>query len=98
MSMAGPTVPVQPFVLPHGPTHEVVVDASENRIQHGLVEAPVIVDPPLHDRIDHSCQVRERQVTAPVDPPGANLPFNRLSGVATDRRGEVDEESDDFLA
>ena len=29
------------FVFPHGPTYEVVVDVSENRIQHGLVEAPI---------------------------------------------------------
>ena len=29
----------QPFVFPFGPSHEVRVDASEERVQPGLVEA-----------------------------------------------------------
>ena len=37
----------QPFVFPHGPPHERVVEVAEDRIQHGLVEASVIVDPAL---------------------------------------------------
>src|SRR6185437_6286284 len=46
-------VAVQSLVLPCGPTLEVAVDAFEEGIQHGLVEAPVVVDPALHDRVDH---------------------------------------------
>lgn len=51
----------QPRVLPHGPTNEMLVEASEYGIQHGLVEAPIIVEPPLHVRVEHSCKVREER-------------------------------------
>src|SRR6266851_7927888 len=44
-----PAVTAQPLVLPLGPANKVLVDAPEKRTQLGLVEAPVIVDPPLHD-------------------------------------------------
>ena len=37
-------VAAQAFVFPHGPPHERVVEVAEDWIQHGLVEAPEIVD------------------------------------------------------
>src|SRR6266568_4767326 len=47
----------QPFVLPAGPAHQMLVDAPQEGIQHRLVEAAVIVDPPLHNAVEHLCQV-----------------------------------------
>src|SRR5205807_4982764 len=40
-------VAAQAFVFPHGPPHERVVEVAKDRIQHGLVEAPKVVDPAL---------------------------------------------------
>lgn len=57
---------MQPLMLPHGPPSEVLVETSEEGIQLRLVEAPVLVDPPVHDGVDHPCEVREGLVTAPV--------------------------------
>jgi hypothetical protein len=48
-------------------------------------------DPPLHDGVEHACEVREGLVTAPGDVPGADLPADRLAGVVADRRREVHE-------
>ncbi len=59
----------QPLVFPLGPTHEVCVDASEEWIQPGLVEAPVIVDPSLHNFVEEVCKLVQRLVTTTIDPP-----------------------------
>src|SRR5689334_24879135 len=40
-----PPVAVQSFVLPLGPSHEILVDATEKRMQPSLVKASVVVDP-----------------------------------------------------
>ncbi len=45
-----PEVPVQPLVLPHGPTNETVVEMSQDGIQRGLVEAPAVADTNLSCR------------------------------------------------
>ena len=67
---------MQPLVFPLGPTHQILVDASEERIQPGLVEAPVVVDPALHDRLMNrarSARVlslrrlsRQRRISRPI--------------------------------
>ena len=47
----------QPLVLPLGPSHEIRVDASEEWIQPGPVEASVVVDPSLHDFVEEMRKV-----------------------------------------
>src|SRR5664280_2249275 len=81
----------EPFELAHGPAHQVVVDAPQKGIQHGLVEAPIEVDPPLHDAVEHQCQIVEGLVTAPGDVPGTDLPTHRRDHVLADRREETHE-------
>src|ERR1700730_3887417 len=81
----------QPFLLPHGPSNEILVHASEKRIQPGLVEASVVVDPPLHDFIEHVCKVAQRLVTATVEPPAPQFSTHRFESVVTHRRREVDK-------
>jgi hypothetical protein len=52
----------------------VFVDALEEGIQHGLVKAPVIVDPTTHDAVDHLCEVVDTEIAAAADSPGTYLP------------------------
>src|SRR3954447_5852644 len=42
------------------PTHPVPVESSQYGIEDGLTEAPIIVDPPLHDAVEHPRQIIER--------------------------------------
>src|SRR3981081_3178793 len=44
----------QPFVLAARPPHQGTVEAFEERIQHRLVEAAVIVGPALHNAVEHA--------------------------------------------
>src|SRR6266542_1840432 len=46
----------QPLVLPLSPTNQVVVERPERRVQRRAVEAPVVVDPPLHDDLNISAR------------------------------------------
>jgi hypothetical protein len=64
-------VAAQAFVFPHGPPHEELVEVAEDRIQHGLVEAPVVVDAALQHDVEHAHQVREGLVRGKVQPPAA---------------------------
>src|ERR1022692_5074405 len=55
----------QPFVVfPACPPDHVVVEPPQEVEQPGAVEAPIIVDPPLHDAVEHQRKVAERLVTA----------------------------------
>ena len=79
--------PLQPLVFPHGPSNEIVVDVPERRIQPGLVEPSVVVDPAAHDRVEHPCQVREGLVRSIGEAASdGSLPY-RLPGVVAHRRG-----------
>src|SRR6266851_3693324 len=82
----------QPFVLPLGPSHEIRVDASEQWSQRGLVEASVVVDPPLHDLVEHVCKVVQRFVTATVESPASQLSTHLLHGLVAHRWEEADKE------
>src|SRR6266542_1244227 len=73
---------VQPFVLPRGPSDNVVVNTTEKWIQPGLVEATVIIDPPLHNNIHQLCKVVQRLVRAAIDPPAPQLLTHLREGVA----------------
>ena len=42
----------QPLVFQFVPAHKLCVDASEEWIQPGPVEAPVVVDPSLHNFVE----------------------------------------------
>src|SRR3954463_12906823 len=59
----------EPFVLAAGPPHQVLVEPPQEVEQPGLVEAPVVVDPPLHDVVEHAGKVIEGLVTAPGQVP-----------------------------
>src|SRR6266568_1305804 len=82
----------QSLVLPLGPSDEILVHASEKRIQPGLVEASVIVDPALHDLVEHVCKVTERFVTATIDSPAPQLATHCFKSVVAHRRQEVGKE------
>ena len=84
-------VAAQPLVLALGPTHEIRVDAPEDLDQHRAVEAPVVVDPALDDRIEDPRQVGEGLVRTQMQAPAADLPPHPLARDFADRREEVDE-------
>ena len=62
-------------------------------MQRGLVEPPVVVDPPPDHGVEHPCQVREGLVGPQVQPPAADLPPHPGAGLVADRRCEADEAS-----
>jgi hypothetical protein len=87
-----PLAVAQPlFVLPADPPHQVVVEPPEEVEQPGLVEAPVVVDPPLHDAVEHPRKVVEGLVTAAGQVPRADLGAHRLDRVRADRGQERHE-------
>jgi hypothetical protein len=45
------------FVFPHGPADQKVVEMTEDRVQRGPIEAPVVLNPAPEDRIPHARQV-----------------------------------------
>src|SRR5260370_36859647 len=63
----------------------------EKWIQHRLVEEAVIIDPPLHDAVEHVRKVLEGLVTAARDTPGADLPLHADDLALADRRQEAHE-------
>src|SRR5713101_7746129 len=77
------------FEFPLGPAHQVRVDAPEERMQPGPVEAAVVVDPPLHDDVHHLCKLVQCLVTAAIDSPAPQLSTHRFESVATYRRQKV---------
>src|SRR6266566_1977101 len=76
----------QPLVLPPSPTNQVFVERPESRMQLGLVETPVVVDPPLHDHVEHPRKVTQGLVAAFVELPAPDFPPHRLAGLVTHRR------------
>src|SRR5665213_240148 len=81
----------QPFVLPHGPAHQVVVDELESLDQLGPVVAAVIADPAPHSRVDLLREVSEVPPAPQVKPPAFDLATQILRGAVGDRREEADE-------
>ncbi len=81
----------QPLVLPPRPTDQIFVAWSQGEPQHGRVVAPVIVDPPLHDWIEHPRQVPYGLVATQLQPLVPDLPPDLLAGLVAQRRAEVDE-------
>src|SRR5216683_1331886 len=82
---------LEPFIFPASPPHQVPVEPPEEAEQLGLVEAPVIVDPPLHDAVEHLRKVVQGFVTALGPVPGADLRSHGLDRVLADRREEAHE-------
>ena len=82
----------QPLVFPHGPADQVFVDLPEHGAdQPRAVEAPVIVDPPAHDRVDKGGDIPQILTGPQVQPPPSDLlPFG-LGRRVTDRGQERDE-------
>ncbi len=64
---------------------------AEGRIQHGLVEPSVVVDPALDHGVEHPRQVGEGLVAALMEPPTADLPSHPHAGFLADRWREVHE-------
>jgi len=76
-------VAAQAFVFPHGPPHERVVEVAEDRIQHGLVEASVVVD-----RAPRGARRKEMTDIKHLIRAGWNAgpgPMQRLGGAGDDR-------------
>jgi len=85
-------VAAEPLELLLRPTIQIIADASENRMQPGLVEVTVVVDPSLHDGVDPPGKVAQREVTAHVEPPASNLPADPLGGGVADRGSKAVEQ------
>ena len=81
----------QPFVLVTGPTHQVGVDARQERIQCRAVESSVVLHPAPHDRVDLSGDLGEVEPDLAVQPPSADLTADLVLGVLADSRLERDE-------
>ena len=64
---------------------------SEEAEQPGLVEASVVVDPPLHDAVEHAGKVVKGLVTATAQRPRTDLGSHRLHCVRADRGQERHE-------
>ena len=65
---------------------------SKDRIQGGLVEPTVVLNPAPQDWIPHACQVVDGFVTAQVDLPASHLLAHPLRRFGANCRCEVDEE------
>jgi hypothetical protein len=59
----------QSFELLHGPSHEVLVDARCQGVQHGAVEGPVVVDPASHLVINSLGEAGQVRAAATVEVP-----------------------------
>src|SRR6266478_7943605 len=91
--MCSPSVvPAEAFIFPHGPTDQKVVEMTEDRVQRGFVEAPVVLNPAAQDRIPHARQVVNGFVAPQGQPPAPHLLAHLGHRVRAHRRGEVDEE------
>ena len=64
-----PKAGTQSFIFLSGPTNEIFVDLSKRPGQPGRIEAPIIVDPSPHYRIDKSCESLKVGVTVEVETP-----------------------------
>ena len=89
--LSSTTSPLEPFVFPHGPSHEKAIEVSEDRVQGRLVEAPVVLNPASKNRIPHARQVVDGFVTPQIDPPVPHLLPHPLCLVIAHRWCEADE-------
>ena len=80
------------FVFPHGPADQKAVEMTEDRVQRGPIEAPVVLNPATEDRIPHARQVVNGLVAPQGQPPAPHLLAHLGRRVRAHRRGEVDEE------
>ena len=87
------SVPPEPFVFPHGPSDQVRVEMAKHRVQGGLVETPVVLNPAPQDRIPHACQVVMALSTLQGKLPAPHLLSHPRRRLLADRRTEVDEVS-----
>src|SRR5215471_10262625 len=85
-------VPAEPLVFPHGPTNQKVVEMTEDWVQLGLVEAPVVQNPAAQDRIPHARQVINGLVAPHGQSPAPHLLAHLGHRLRAHRRREVDEE------
>src|SRR6266849_6718851 len=86
------TMPAKAFVLPHGPADQKAVEMTEDRVQRGPIEAPVVLNPTTEDRIPHARQVVNGFVAPQGQPPAPHLLAHLGHRVRAHRRREVDEE------
>ena len=70
----------QSFELLHGPSHEMLVDARCQGVQHGAVEGPVVVDPASDLGVDSLGEAGQVRAAATVEVPGPDLTAFRLAG------------------
>ena len=82
----------QSFELLHGPSHEMLVDARCQGVQHGAVKGPVVVDPASHLGIDILGEAGQVRAAATVEVPGPDLSALRFLGRAAHGRYEAHEE------
>jgi hypothetical protein len=81
----------EPLVFPPGPPDQQDVEMAENRIQRGLVEPAVVLNPAAQDWIPHAREVIDGLVAPRVESPAPHrLPHRRRRRTA-DAWSEVDE-------
>ena len=83
----------QSFELLHGPPHEMLVDAPGKGVQPRAVEAPVVVDPASHLRVDGLSEARQVRPAATIEVPGPDLQTFRLQSLGAYGRREAHEEA-----
>src|SRR5215831_17243861 len=79
------------FVLLHGPSDDVLVDAPCEEAQLGAIEGSVVVDPASGHRVDIGGQAGQVRPAAAADMPGPDLLPDRLARFAADGRHEPRE-------
>ena len=60
--------------------------------QPGRIEAPIVIDPSSHYRIDKSCEFLKLHITVEMKTPSLDLVAYLLGDGVTDRRREADDE------
>src|SRR3954451_2908646 len=77
-----------PFEFVAQETHQVGVDASQERIQGGAVEPPVVLHPASHNRVYPTCEISEGQIRPMGKPSATNRSAELLQGLFADGRRE----------
>jgi hypothetical protein len=83
----------QSFELLHGPSHEMLIDAPCQGVQHGAVEGPVVVDPASDLGVDPLGEAGQVRAAATVEVPGPDLTAFGFAGHGAHGRCEAHEES-----
>ena len=72
------------FILPHDPSDQMGVYQTECRIECRFVEASEVANPTFNLTIEHTSQINQPLVTAPLQPPVTHSTTRTPSAFAAD--------------